>query len=152
LFPLLLENGNLLRPGFIGNDSRVFGPGPGVGGKIQEFTWDGKLVWDFRFYNPRQLPHHDMTRLPNGNVLLIVHDRKTAEEPTAAGRRPELTGDSHSRADSPPSRRSLTNGSTRCSRQHRENNSGVSSRLRALRRPGQARVVRAIRLTRARFS
>jgi Spy/CpxP family protein refolding chaperone len=100
LCPLLLENGNLLRAGSIGSDSRVFGPGPGVGGKIQEFTWDGKLVWDFRLYNPRQLPHHDMTRLPNGNVLLIVSDRKTNEEALAAGRRPELVGDKHSIPDS----------------------------------------------------
>jgi hypothetical protein len=100
LFPMLLENGHLLRPGSIGNDSRVFGPGPGVGGRIQEFTWEGELVWDFRFYNAKQLPHHDFTRLPNGNVLLIVHDRKVAEEALAAGRRPEMTGDSHFIPDS----------------------------------------------------
>ncbi len=100
LCPLLLENGHLLRPGSIGMDCLVFGPGPGVGGKIQEFTWDGKLVWDFKFYNSRQLPHHDITRLPNGNVLLIVHDRKTTEEAIAAGRRPELTGDKHLIPDS----------------------------------------------------
>ena len=78
----------------------VFGPGPGVGGRIQEFTWDGELVWDFKFYNAKQLPHHDMTRLPNGNVLLIVWDRKTAEEAIAAGRRPEMTGDRHLLPDS----------------------------------------------------
>ncbi len=68
----LLENGHLLRPGSIRGDARVFGPGPGVGGRIQEFTWEGELVWDFKFYNAKQLPHHDMTRLPNGNVLLVV--------------------------------------------------------------------------------
>src|SRR5205085_1591452 len=84
----LLENGHLLRPGSIGSDSRVFGGGPGAGGRVQEFTWEGKLVWDFRFYNARQLPHHDLTRLPNGNVLLIVSDRKTAGEAVAAGRPP----------------------------------------------------------------
>jgi hypothetical protein len=100
LCPLLLDNGHLLRPGSIGMDSFVFGPGPGVGGRIQEFTWEGKLVWDFKFYNPRQLPHHDITRLPNGNVLLVVSDRKTAEEAIAAGRRPEMTGDSHLIPDS----------------------------------------------------
>ena len=100
LYPMLLENGHLLRPGSIGNDSRVFGPGPGVGGRIQEFTWEGKMVWDFRFYNARQLPHHNMTRLPNGNVLLIVWDRKAAEEAIAAGRRPEMTGDTHLLPDS----------------------------------------------------
>jgi Spy/CpxP family protein refolding chaperone len=96
----LLENGHLLRPGSIGADGQLFGPGPGVGGRIQEFTWEGELVWDFRFVNARQLPHHDITRLPNGNVLMIVWDRKTAQEALAAGRRPELTGDSHLLPDS----------------------------------------------------
>ena len=100
LSAFLLDNGHLLRPGSIGGDARVFGPGPGVGGRIQEFTWDGELVWDFKFYNAKQLPHHDMTRLPNGNVLLIVWDRKTAEEAIAAGRRPEMTGDRHLMPDS----------------------------------------------------
>src|SRR3954471_8726766 len=96
----LLENGHLCRPGLIGGDTRVFGPGPAVGGRIQEFTWEGEPVWDFKFYNARQLPHHDMTRLPNGNVLLVVWDRKTAEEAIAAGRRPEMTGDRHLMPDS----------------------------------------------------
>jgi hypothetical protein len=96
----LLDNGHLLRPGSIGADARIFGPGPGVGGRIQEFSWEGELVWDFKFYNARQLPHHDMTRLPNGNLLMIVWDRKTAEEAVAAGRRPEMTGDSHLLPDS----------------------------------------------------
>src|SRR5262249_53185020 len=99
LSAFLLDNGHLLRPGSIG-DASAFGPGPGVGGRIQEFTWEGDLVWDFKFYNARQLPHHDMTRLPNGNVLLIVWDRKTAEEAIAAGRRPEMTGDKHLLPDS----------------------------------------------------
>jgi hypothetical protein len=100
LSAFLLDNGHLMRPGSIGGDARVFGPGPGVGGRIQEFAWDGELVWDFKFYNAKQLPHHDMTRLPNGNVLLIVWDRKTAEEAIAAGRRPEMTGDRHLLPDS----------------------------------------------------
>ena len=96
----LLENGHLLRPGSIGGEVRVFGPGPAAGGRIQEFTWEGSLVWDFKFYNAKQLPHHNMTRLPNGNVLLIVWDRKIAEEAIAAGRRPEMTGDRHFLPDS----------------------------------------------------
>jgi Arylsulfotransferase (ASST) len=100
LSAVLLENGHLLRPGSIGGEASVFGPGPGVGGRIQEFTWDGQLAWDFKFYNARQLPHHDLTRLPNGNVLLIVWDRKTNEETIAAGRRPEMAGDKHFLPDS----------------------------------------------------
>jgi hypothetical protein len=100
LCPYLLDNGHVLRGGSIGVEAQVFGPGPGVGGRIQEFTWEGDLVWDFRFFNARQLPHHDITPLPNGNVMMIVWDRKTAKEALAAGRRPELTGDSHLLSDS----------------------------------------------------
>src|SRR5438874_1239658 len=87
LCPYLLDNGHVLRGGSIGAEAQVFGPGPGVGGRIQEFTWEGELVWDFQFFNAKQLPHHDLTPLPNGNVLLIVWDRKTAKEVLAAGRR-----------------------------------------------------------------
>ncbi len=100
LSAFLLDNGHLMRPGSIGYDVRVFGPGPGVGGRIQEFTWEGELVWDFKFYNAKQLPHHNTTILPNGNVLLIVWDRKIAEEAIGAGRRPEMTGDRHLLVDS----------------------------------------------------
>jgi hypothetical protein len=100
LSAMLLDNGHLLRPASIGGDAQVFGPGPGVGGRIQEFDWDGNVVWDFKFYNARQLPHHDFTRLPNGNILLVVWDRKTTEETLAAGRRPEMTGDRHLLPDS----------------------------------------------------
>ena len=96
----LLDNGHILRGGSIGIESQVFGPGPGVGGRVQEFTWEGEPVWDFHFFNARQLPHHDLTPLPNGNVMMIVWDRKTADESLAAGRRPALTGDSHLLVDS----------------------------------------------------
>ncbi|HWB14747.1 MAG TPA: aryl-sulfate sulfotransferase [Pirellulales bacterium] len=96
----LLGNGHVLRGGSIGAEAQVFGPGPGVGGRVQEFTFEGEPVWDFRFFNARQLPHHDLTPLPNGNVMMIVWDRKTADEAIAAGRRPELTGDSHLLVDS----------------------------------------------------
>src|SRR5207302_4497920 len=51
-------------------------------------------------YSAKQLPHHDITPLPNGNVMMIVWDRKTAKEALAAGRRPQLTGDSHLLVDS----------------------------------------------------
>ena len=100
LYPYLLDNGHVLRGGSIGVEAQVFGPGPGVGGRIQEFTWEGDLVWDFHFFNAKQLPHHDLTPLPNGHVMMIVWDRKTPKEMLAAGRRPELTGDSHLLADS----------------------------------------------------
>jgi hypothetical protein len=85
----LLENGHLLRP--CEDHDQPFGGGPGAGGRIQEFTWDGQIVWDFRYASKNQLPHHDIRGLPSGNVLLIVWERKTPEEAIAAGRRKEIT-------------------------------------------------------------
>ncbi len=82
LVPYLLDSGNLLRPATVKGGSRS----PGVGGCVQEFTWDGKLVWDYTFTGKNQHPHHDITRLPNGNILMIISDRKTAAEAAAAGR------------------------------------------------------------------
>jgi hypothetical protein len=81
----LLENGHLLRAAQLPRDERLFG-GPQAGGRVQEFTWDGTLVWDFKLHDATRIPHHDLARLPNGNVLLIVWEIKTAEELVAAGR------------------------------------------------------------------
>src|SRR5262249_4316479 len=84
----LLENGHLLRSELL--PEALGSSGPGAGGRVREFSWEGALVWDFKLTNDKQLPHHDVTRLPNGNVLLIVWDRKTIPEALAAGRRPDL--------------------------------------------------------------
>jgi len=86
----LLENGHLLRPAEYGPETRGFGGGPADLGRIQEYTWDGEVVWDFKFYNDKQLPHHDIAKLPNGNVLMVVWDKKTAQEAIAVGRKKEL--------------------------------------------------------------
>jgi hypothetical protein len=84
----LLENGHLLRAGQLRKEEQML-VGPATSGRIQEFTWDGELVWDFKFHADTQVPHHDLTGLPAGNVLLIIWEKKTAEETVAAGRRPE---------------------------------------------------------------
>jgi hypothetical protein len=82
----LLENGNLLRAG--NHPNPPWSVGPAIGGRVQEFTWDGELVWDFTYFTEKSVPHHDYTKLPNGNVMLIMIERKTAEEAIAAGRVP----------------------------------------------------------------
>jgi hypothetical protein len=85
----LLPSGNLLRPGA---ERGPMSGGPGTGGRIQEFTWDGELVWDFSLSSlgrENLRPHHDICPLPNGHVLVIVSENKTAEEAIAAGRKPE---------------------------------------------------------------
>ena len=85
----LLDNGHLLRGGQE-PDPAVFSDG-GQAGRIQEVTWDGEVVWDFVFADEHHLLHHDLTVLPNGNVLAIAWEAKTAEEAVLGGRRPELT-------------------------------------------------------------
>jgi hypothetical protein len=83
----LLDNGHLLRTGAL---RRLPGMGAScAGGRVQEFTWEGKLVWDLQITQEAQLSHHDLARLPNGNVLLIVSESKTEAEARAAGRRPD---------------------------------------------------------------
>jgi Arylsulfotransferase (ASST) len=89
----LLENGHLLRAAHLGENEAFF-TCDSHGGRIQEFTWDGELVWDFKFHNEKQIRHHSITRLPNGNVLMNVWERKTPAEFIAAGLKPELAGSS----------------------------------------------------------
>ena len=87
----LLENGNLLRAARV-DDNPVFSGG-GQGGRVQEMTWDGTVVWDYRFSSEEHLHHHDLARLPNGNVLLLAWERVTSEEAFEAGRDPALLGE-----------------------------------------------------------
>src|SRR5215472_5649413 len=95
----LLENGHLLRSAKLSDEEALFA-GAAQGGRVQEFTWDGKLVWDFKFHNERQLQHHAITPMPNGNVLLIVWERRTAKEALSAGVKPERVGDTDILVDS----------------------------------------------------
>jgi hypothetical protein len=88
----LLENGHLLRAAEHREAKKSFG-GPGAGGCVQEWTWEGELVWDFKLTNDKQLHHHDILKLPNGNVLMVVWDKKSRQEAIDAGRRPDLVSD-----------------------------------------------------------
>ncbi len=84
----LLEGGHLLRTATF--DPAGSGPfaGGGAGGRIEDFDWDGNLIWAFELATDSQLLHHDIEKLPNGNVLAIAWEYKTEAEATAAGRLP----------------------------------------------------------------
>ncbi|RMF06329.1 MAG: T9SS C-terminal target domain-containing protein [Candidatus Neomarinimicrobiota bacterium] len=75
-----LENGTLLRAAKV--------PAGNQSGGFQVLDWDGTVLWEFAY----GAQHHDIEPLPNGHVILVANDRKTAAEALAAGRRPELTG------------------------------------------------------------
>jgi hypothetical protein len=85
----LLENGHLLR-GANGNNTTL-GAGLGRGGRVQQFTWEGELVWDYRCTSNKEYSHHDICKLPNGNVLLIVRRLKSPDEVIAAGGKAAVT-------------------------------------------------------------
>ena len=85
----LLQNGNLLRPGSTNNN--VFTAG-GNGGIVELFDWNSNLIWSYNLSSTTQCQHHDIRILPNGNVLAIVWELKTANEAVAVGRNPSLLG------------------------------------------------------------
>jgi hypothetical protein len=82
------DNGNLIRGGREPMLHDI--SAGGQGGNIQEFTWDGELLWQIELNTESELLHHDIEILPNGNVLAIAWEVKTAEESRLAGRRPNL--------------------------------------------------------------
>ncbi|RLD19801.1 MAG: hypothetical protein DRI69_07575, partial [Bacteroidetes bacterium] len=59
----------------------------GGGGAIVEIrTWDNDLLWTFERNDSLDRLHHDIAVMPNGNILMIVWELKTAEEAIQAGR------------------------------------------------------------------
>jgi hypothetical protein len=83
----LLANGHLLRTCMI---TGPLGSGGGEGGRIEEYDWDGNLVWEFNYSTDQYMQHHDIKPLPNGNVLLLAVEKKTYQEVLAAGFNPAL--------------------------------------------------------------
>ncbi len=82
----LLENGHLLRTCF----TRGALTGGGEGGRIEEYDWDGNMVWEFNYSTDDYMSHHDVEPLPNGNVLMLVVEKKSYAEVIAAGFDPSL--------------------------------------------------------------
>jgi formylglycine-generating enzyme required for sulfatase activity/phosphatidylethanolamine-binding protein (PEBP) family uncharacterized protein len=83
----LLPNGHLLRAGMLKVQG---GTGGGEGGRIEEYDWDGKMVWEFDYATPEYQLHHDIKPLPNGNILALLVERKSREQAIAAGFDPSM--------------------------------------------------------------
>ena len=78
-----LENTLLVYPYRVDNPTMDTG---GTGGAFEVLTWDGHVVWEYTLSNATYQHHHDVEPLPNGNILLIAWERKTASEAYAKGR------------------------------------------------------------------
>ena len=86
----LLENGHLLHCCFTRNKGFTRG---GEGGRLEEFDWDGNLVWEFEYSSDQYLSHHDVKPLPNGNILVLAVEKKSYDECLAAGFDPQMLRD-----------------------------------------------------------
>ena len=75
LFARLLENGNLLT--FANLDT---------GRAVREIDPNGNILQECS----QGIPHHDFLKMPNGNVLMLSRQHKTAEEAIAAGADPDF--------------------------------------------------------------
>ena len=82
----LLENGNLLRTVLL-YDNPVFISG-GVTGGVELFDWNGTRLWQYNYSTTMHCLHHSFEVLPNGNILLVGWEFKSAAEAIAAGRDP----------------------------------------------------------------
>ncbi len=78
----LKPNGNIVR-GVKNNGNQL--NGAAVGGRVQEIDPSGNVVWDFTYSNSDHVSHHDLTLLPNGNVILTAWEVKTSAEMIQAG-------------------------------------------------------------------
>ena len=81
----LLENGDILRTCMVQGG---LGSGGGEGGRIEEYTWNDSLVWQLDYSTDNYTQHHDVKRLPNGNIVMLVVEKKTVAEAIAAGFNP----------------------------------------------------------------
>ncbi len=59
--------------------------GGGLTGRCQKVDWNGTVTWDWTHSSSTYMLHHDHHVLPNGNVLFISYENKTAQEVSAAG-------------------------------------------------------------------
>ncbi len=81
--PYLRSDSSIVYPHKISNPTMDAG---GVGGGIQIISWDGTILWDYLLSNMDFQHHHDIQPLPNGNILAIAWEPKTASEAYSLGR------------------------------------------------------------------
>src|SRR4051812_46415059 len=78
----MMPGGDIWRT--ISHAGNSFTGGP-ICGEVQKADWNGNILWDYVYSTTDYCTHHDICPMPNGNVLLIAYERKTAAQVTAAG-------------------------------------------------------------------
>jgi len=80
----LKPNGNLLRAETYVDT--IFGAAGGRGGLIQEYDWNGNVVWRYKIFNDSLCQHHDIKPMPNGNVMVLAWHAISRSQAVALGR------------------------------------------------------------------
>jgi len=80
-------------------DGSIMRPIISSAGGVQRILWDGTVTWNYRYSNSGCTCHHDITVLPNGNVLFIVWETKTRSQAIQAGRNPNTISGSSFQPD-----------------------------------------------------
>ena len=62
----------------------------GITGKVRKINWAGTTVWEYAVSDASTQMHHDVCAMPNGNVLLICYESKSAS-PTTVGSSSSIT-------------------------------------------------------------
>jgi hypothetical protein len=78
----LLSDGSVLRPALSTNSNLG---GGGEAGVIQKYNWAGTKTWEYTYSSSTYRTHHDIEPMPNGNILVVAWEVKTATEAAAAG-------------------------------------------------------------------
>lgn len=81
--PYLMPDSSIIYPSRVEYPTMNSG---GVGGRIQRISWGGVVMWDYTISDSIYQHHHDICPLPNGNILILVWERKTAEQAYEMGR------------------------------------------------------------------
>lgn len=78
----LLPNGKLLAMLEAQNPEITLG---GFGGVISILDKDGNAEWTYEYSNEDHVAHHEAIQIPNGNILFLSWEKKSAEEASAIG-------------------------------------------------------------------
>ena len=78
----ITEEGDLVRIGQIFGSAMI----GGEGGILERYSWNGDLEWSYRIADDEFVVHHDMLMMPNGNLLVIVWQKISAQQALQQGR------------------------------------------------------------------
>lgn len=85
----LLENGRLLKASRDNPGPSTVITGGGGGQYAELIDWDGSTFWEYEYSDGATVRmHHDIEKLPNGNVLILAWDLHEFNDCVASGRRP----------------------------------------------------------------